>query len=424
MKTIHAKALSSLSSRGDAVLIDTRPADIYNGWNSTHSPGGHLPGAKSLPAKWTSYIEWIEIIRKKGLLNKETIVVYGDKPAEVKNTGRMFEKAGHSDVRIYEDFVTDHQDESLFSLDKLSRYYHLVPPWWVKSVSEGKSVNHMYGKDAVICHVHYQNPDDYKKGHIPGAIPLDTNDLESTKTWNRRSPEELQHTLTEHGISKNSTVILYGRFSYPDNKSDFPGSNAGQLGAMRAAAIMLYAGVKDVKVLNGGLQSWRDEHYPIETDSKKPVNVRTFGGKIPGRPEIMVDTPEAKELIESDDGDIVSIRSWREWIGEVSGYNYIEKTGHIPGAVFGNCGTDAYHMENYRNLDHTMREYHETEAIWKELGLTPDKKIAFYCGTGWRGSEAFLNAWLMGWPNVSVYDGGWFEWSSDPNNPVSTEEND
>jgi thiosulfate/3-mercaptopyruvate sulfurtransferase len=26
----------------------------------------------------------------------------------------------------------------------------------------------------------------------------------------------------------------------------------------------------------------------------------------------------------------------------------------------------------------------------------------------------------MGWPRVSVYDGGWFEWSSDPNNPIET----
>jgi molybdopterin synthase sulfurtransferase len=28
-----------------------------------------------------------------------------------------------------------------------------------------------------------------------------------------------------------------------------------------------------------------------------------------------------------------------------------------------------------------------------------------------------LNAWLMGWPRVSVFDGGWFEWSNDPDNP-------
>jgi thiosulfate/3-mercaptopyruvate sulfurtransferase len=77
-------------------------------------------------------------------------------------------------------------------------------------------------------------------------------------------------------------------------------------------------------------------------------------------------------------------------------------------------------MENYRNLDHTSREYGEIEASWRASGITPDKHNAFYCGTGWRGSEAFFNAWLMGWPRASVYDGGWYEWSSDPGNPIET----
>ena len=53
-------------------------------------------------------------------------------------------------------------------------------------------------------------------------------------------------------------------------------------------------------------------------------------------------------------------------------------------------------------------------------GIVLEKHIAFYCGTGWRASEAFFSAWLMGWPNVSIYDGGWFEWRSDPDNPIET----
>ncbi|HAH57011.1 MAG TPA: thiosulfate sulfurtransferase, partial [Bacteroidales bacterium] len=77
-------------------------------------------------------------------------------------------------------------------------------------------------------------------------------------------------------------------------------------------------------------------------------------------------------------------------------------------------------MENYRNVDHTMREYHETQAFWNAAGITPDKRLAFYCGTGWRGSEAFFNAWLMGYPDVAVFDGGWFEWSNHPENPYET----
>ncbi|MBD3382227.1 MAG: thiosulfate sulfurtransferase, partial [candidate division Zixibacteria bacterium] len=61
---------------------------------------------------------------------------------------------------------------------------------------------------------------------------------------------------------------------------------------------------------------------------------------------------------------------------------------------------------------------HEVAEIWADSGITPDKRVAFYCGTGWRASEAFFNAYMMGWPNIAVYDGGWMEWSSDPENPI------
>ena len=183
----------------------------------------------------------------------------------------------------------------------------------------------------------------------------------------------------------------------PNNDDDFPGSAAGHIGAIRNAMIMLYAGVKDVRILNGVFQSWKDAGYEIYTDDiiKTPVN--DFGVSIPANPEIIVDVPKTKEMIKADDADIVCVRSWPEYLGEVSGYNYIENKGRIPGAVFGNCGSDAYHMENYRNVDHTIREAQEVAAIWKEVNITPDKHLAFYCGTGWRGSEAFFNAWLMGW---------------------------
>ena len=175
-----------------------------------------------------------------------------------------------------------------------------------------------------------------------------------------------------------------------------------------------------MKVLNGGFQSWKDAGYEISTYDVPKKPVAGFGAKIPGKPELAVDIPEAKEMLKSNDAELVCVRSWSEYIGEVSGYNYIEKKGRIPGAIFGNCGSDAYHMENYRNVDHTTREFHEIAEIWEEAGITPEKHLAFYCGTGWRGSEAFYNAWLMGWPRVSVFDGGWFEWSNDPENPNET----
>jgi thiosulfate/3-mercaptopyruvate sulfurtransferase len=69
-----------------------------------------------------------------------------------------------------------------------------------------------------------------------------------------------------------------------------------------------------------------------------------------------------------------------------------------------------------------MRDYHEIEAHWRESGITSDKRVVFYCGTGWRASEAFFYAYLMGWKKVAVYDGGWFEWSRDEANPIESGE--
>ncbi|MDX1285856.1 MAG: rhodanese-like domain-containing protein, partial [Draconibacterium sp.] len=302
----------------------------------------------------------------------------------------------------------------------LPRYRQLVSAEWVKSLISGGQADEYTNDKFMVCHSHYQNPEDYKLDHIPGAIAIDTNELESPETWNRRSSEELKLALEKHGITADTTVVMYGRFSFPNNNDPFPGSSAGHLGAIRCAFIMMYAGVKDVRILDGGMQSWKDAGFEVTKEEALPVPVEEFGTLIPVKPELAVDIPEAKEIIASENAELVSVRSWPEWIGEVSGYNYIKKKGRIPGAVFGTCGTDAYHMENYRNVDHTIKEAGEVAKTWAEVGITSDKHCAFYCGTGWRGSEAFFNAWLMGWPRVSVFDGGWFEWSNDPNNPYET----
>jgi len=402
-------------------LIDVRSVDAYNGWTfNNESQGGHIKGAKSLPVKWLTYIDWIEIVRHKGIQPRNKIIIYSDSDKDAVDVADRFVNSGYEDVSVYADFQHEWLINPNLPVQKLERFKHLVPATWVNQLLKGEKPQHYDNDKFVVVHAHYRNRDAYLSGHIPGAIDINTNDLESEETWNRRSPEELKEALEAHGITSDTTVIMYGKYMHPKNEDPFPGSAAGDIGAIRCAFIMMYAGVKDVRVLNGGFQSWQDAGFEVSTkdEPKKPVN--DFGEKIPAHPELAVDTPEAKEMLKSSDAELVCVRSWPELIGEVSGYNYIEKKGRIPGAVFGDCGTDAYHMENYRNVDHTTREYHEIEEEWREKGITPDKHLAFYCGTGWRGSEAWFNAWLMGWPKVSVYDGGWFEWSNDPENPYET----
>ena len=402
-------------------IIDVRTADAYNGWKlNDEKRGGHIEGAKSLPAKWSDYMDWIEIVRSKKILPDNKIVIYSYTEEESRKVANLFVKAAYNDVSIYTGFVEEWAENDNLPMEHLARYKHLVPAEWVKNIVDGVNPKGFTGNKTIIVHSHYRNRDAYLSGHIPGAIDMDTLVLEAPETWNRRSPKELKLALEQHGITSDTTVIMYGKFMTPNNDDEFPGSAAGHIGAIRNTMILLYAGVKDVRVLNGGFQSWKEAGYEVSTADVEKVAVADFGLNIPANPAIIVDVPQAKEMLKSKEAELVSTRSWAEYIGKVSGYNYIKKKGRIPGSVFGNCGTDAYHMENYRNVDHTIREAQEVEEIWKEVGITPDKHLAFYCGTGWRGSEAFFNAWLMGWPRVSVFDGGWFEWSNDPDNPYET----
>ena len=145
---------------------------------------------------------------------------------------------------------------------------------------------------------------------------------------------------------------------------------------------------------------------------------------IPQRPEFIVDIGEAKEILADQDGAaLVSVRTWREHIGKVSGYNYIGPAGRIAGDVWGNCGTDAYHMQHYRNVDNTMRAYPEIAANWEEAGITRRQVGRVLLRHRLARQRDLVLRLPMDWQRIAVYDGGWFEWSQDPiNNPIEVGE--
>jgi len=63
----------------------------------------------------------------------------------------------------------------------------------------------------------------------------------------------------------------------------------------------------------------------------------------------------------------VSVRSWAEYIGATSGYRYIQPTGRIAGDVWGHAGSAPLHMDHYRNVDQTMRNFHDLATQWQAL---------------------------------------------------------
>ena len=260
-------------------------------------------------------------------------------------------------------------------------------------------------RDFLLFEVGSGAPDEYKAGHIPGSMYLNTNALECLPLWNRIPDKELESALLAHGITYDKTVVVYAR---------------GSTAAARVAVILLYAGVQDVRLLDGGYNAWAMAGFPIEIGENLPVPATAFGIGLPARPEIFAGIEEVKSMLADGNGVVVSVRSWAEYIGETSGYDFIEPKGRIAGAVWGHAGSDKDRMEDYRSPDGTARPLEEIAANWRKQGITPERQVAFYCGTGWRASEAFFYAYAMEWKNISVYDGGWLEWSSDPSNPIET----
>ncbi len=402
----------------DLTIVDVRPLPAYNGWRlGGESRGGHIPGAASFPAAWLEDIDEVEVERlleEKDIVPGREVVLYGDERDVSAFRSRLI-GLGHSQFRIQELGWPDWADDPALPTERLPNYERLVHPEWLAQLLEGRAPEAAPPGPFLLFHVNFGVPEEYEETHLPGALYLDTNLLENPVGWNRRSPGELDAALRGLGITYDTTVVVYGRDTEGDADEKWPGRRAGQISACRAALILLYCGVRDVRVLDGGYDAWVRSGNPLETTPREPTPAPSFGMSIPRRPEVIVDIDEAKQILADPRGAaLVSVRTWSEHVGEVSGYNYIRPAGRIAGDVWGNCGSDAYHMQHYRNADNTMRAYPEIAANWAEAGITPDKWVAFYCGTGWRASETWFYAYLMGWQRIAVYDGGWHEWSQDP----------
>ncbi len=279
--------------------------------------------------------------------------------------------------------------------------------------------------------------DSYQNGHIPGAIWVNTDEIEydcfnarndwpvdagdppcwdrsTTEAedaakglgpddslprnwWNIYPDEYLLPAISYMGIDKNTTVIVYGK---------------SVSAAARIVWTLMYAGVEDVRLLDGGKAAWEAAGYPLETTANERIPVAAFDPDDPARtvairPEYKVDIPYIREVVDGSiaNSKVVDIRSWDEYIGASEPYSYIPTNGRIPGAVWGMDDGD------YLNDDDMIKSLDEIYAYWNSQGLTSDNQLSFYCGTAWRSSLAWFYGYMLGYPNVSNFDSSWFEWS-------------
>lgn len=288
--------------------------------------------------------------------------------------------------------------------EKVEKNKVFVSPEWVKSVIDG---NQPESDDYTILEVSwgkYKDSPTYTKGHIPGAIHVDIASVESEPNWNISKPEVVEKGMLDMGITKDKTVILYG--------SDVSGT-------ARVAYAYLWAGVENVKILNGGLEKWEKAGYSKDTKIEKATAAKDFGTTVPAHPEYWLSIEDAQEKLKNDSNfRLVSIRSEAEFKGETSGYTYIDRAGEPKGAVWGHAGSDPYHMEDYTNEDGTYITYEEMLELWKDCDFTKDNELSFFCGTGWRATIPWLICYEAGMKGMTLYDGGWYQWQMDKDLPV------
>ncbi|MDU4934051.1 MAG: rhodanese-like domain-containing protein [Peptostreptococcaceae bacterium] len=412
LKTISTKDLESKLEDDSWVIVDTRINDAYNGWKLDGvSRGGHIAGAVDFSSNWLSVDnknkEEIldEALKTKGIDKDKNIVLYDSNEEDAKVVGNYLSQKGYTNVYTYN--VKEWAKEESLSMESYENYDRLVPADIVKEVIDGKIPETFEGaKNIKIVEASWgEESEAYSKGHVPTSVHINTDTVEPPPNWMLASDEELAKFALDYGFTKDDTIIVTG----PDVMASY-----------RVAVVLRYIGVNDVRVLNGGNDAWVAAGYELETTSNAPVAGTNFGGEIPGNLDLIVTIPELKEELKSDDSVLVDNRSWEEYIGEVSGYSYHDKKGRIPGAVYGYAGTTSTTLEDYRNIDNTMRNADEIKVLWDKAGIDTNKKLIFMCGSGWRAAEVLTYANVMGYDNSALYSDGWIGWSNDASNPVET----
>ena len=414
VKTIATKELQDKLSDDSWVVVDTRINDAFNGWKLDEvERGGHIKGAVDFSANWLTVDSkdkektLDKALETKGIEKDKNIVLYDANGKDAKEVANYLSEKGYKNLYTYN--VADWAKDESLPMESYENYEMIVPATIVNDILDGKKPETFENsKNIKIVEASWgEESEAYSKGHVPTSVHINTDTVEPPPQWMLASDEELAKFANDYGFTKDDTVIVTG----PDVMASY-----------RVAVVLRYIGINDVRVLNGGNNAWTSAGYELETKSNKPVAGNDFGATIPANPDLIDTQAELKEMLKDSNNVLVDNRSWEEDIGKISGYSYHDKKGRIPGAVYGYAGTSATTLEDYRNIDNTMRNAAEIKALWKDAGIDTNKHLMFMCGSGWRAAEVLTYANVMGFDNTSLYSDGWIGWSNDTSNPTETGE--
>ena len=248
----------------------------------------------------------------------------------------------------------------------------------------------------------------YGAGHIPGAINMpfpEPYENPSSQWYVERDglmlevPEktDLFQTIGDAGIQHDSLVVVVPKAELPHPLVD----------ATRVADTLIYAGIENVAVLDGGYDKWLSENKPVSEEIVKP-KPGVFTGVID---ETMF---VSKKYVEKMIGK-ATILDTREAIEYFAGQMrpVWVRPGHIPTAK---CLPTPWLWQE----DMTYRSTDELREMARGV-VGPDlsEEVIIYCGVG-----GFSSAWyfvlreVLGYQDVKIYHGSAQEWTLDPEAPL------
>jgi thiosulfate/3-mercaptopyruvate sulfurtransferase len=167
--------------------------------------------------------------------------------------------------------------------------------------------------------------------------------------------------------------------------------------------------------MNGGRKKWLAEGRELTTELPKPKPRTYSAGPLNNKLRAM--RRQVEDAFMNASAVLVDVRSPDEFTGKILSPPGLPETcqrgGHIPGAR-------NIPWAQACNEDGTFKSVDDLRKLYGAQGVTQDKTVIAYCRIGERSSHTwFVLHHLLGFPNVSNYDGSWTEWGNLVGAPVA-----